>query len=88
LALVLDTGPLYASLDRNDARHLACRRLIESNREPLVIPSPVLVEVSYWVEQRLTSADLLAFLSDIVSAAYFIEDLLPVDYVRACARAV
>ena len=47
MALILDTGPLYASLDRNDADHAACKTLIEQAEEPLVIPAPVLVEVDY-----------------------------------------
>jgi len=45
LALILDTGQLYASLDRSDADHPACRGLIEAADEPLVVPAPVLVEV-------------------------------------------
>ncbi len=47
MALILDTGPLYASLDRSDADYAACRKLIEEVDEPLVIPAPVLVEVDY-----------------------------------------
>lgn len=38
MALILDTGPLYASLDRSDADHPACRRLIETAEEPLGEP--------------------------------------------------
>ena len=54
MALILDTGPLYASRDRSDADHRACRSLIESAElQPLVIPAPVLVEVDYWIHQRL-----------------------------------
>jgi predicted nucleic acid-binding protein len=53
VALILDTGPLYASLDRSDADHAACRALIEVADEPLLIPSPVLVEVDYWIHARL-----------------------------------
>lgn len=49
MALILDTGPLYASLDRSDQDHAACRALIEAADEPLVIPAPVLVEVDYWI---------------------------------------
>jgi predicted nucleic acid-binding protein len=60
VALVLDTGPLYASLDRSDDDHDACRALIESAREPLVIPAPVLVEVDYWIHQRLQVGALVA----------------------------
>jgi predicted nucleic acid-binding protein len=47
VALILDTGPLYASLDRSDQDHVACRKLIEDTDEALVIPAPVLVEVDY-----------------------------------------
>lgn len=56
MALILDTGPLYASLDRADADHPRLRRLIEESTETLVIPAPVLVEVDYWIQQRLSVA--------------------------------
>jgi len=82
VALILDTGPLYASLDRSDADHAACRRLIETADEPLVVPSPVLVEVDYWIHARLHAGVLVALLDDIAAGAYRVEDLAPVDYRR------
>jgi predicted nucleic acid-binding protein len=82
LALILDTGPLYASLDRSDDDHRASRNLIEASDEPLVIPAPVLVEVDYWIHQRLTPGALVALLADIEAGAYVIEDLTPADYRR------
>lgn len=82
MALILDTGPLYASLDRSDADHQRCRALIESADEPLVIPAPVLVEVDYWIGQRLHPGVLVALLGDIESGAYVVADLLPQDYAR------
>lgn len=82
MALILDTGPLYASLDRADSDHAACRELIESAREPLVVPAPVLVEVDYWIHMRLHPGVLVALLDDIVSGAYRIEDLEAGDYPR------
>ena len=82
MALILDTGPLYASLDRSDQDHAACRALIEAAREPLVIPAPVLVEVDYWIHQRLTPGALVALLADIESGAYVVADLTAPDYVR------
>lgn len=82
MALILDTGPLYASLDRSDADHAACRRLIEEARETLVIPAPVLVEVDYWIHARLHPGVLVALLDDIESGAYRVEDLQPTDYAR------
>jgi hypothetical protein len=87
VALILDTGPLYASLDRDDASYRGCRHLIEDATEPLVIPAPVLVEVDYWIHQRLHPGILVALLDDIDAGAYRIEDLQPDDY-RRVARAL
>jgi len=82
VALILDTGPLYASLDRSDQDHAACRSLIEGADEALVIPAPVLVEVDYWIGQRLTPGALVALLADIEAGAYVVADLTPSDYAR------
>jgi uncharacterized protein len=82
VALILDTGPLYASLDRDDAAYRISRHLIEEASEPLIIPSPVLVEVDYWIGQRLHPGILLALLDDIDAGAYRIENLADEDYRR------
>ena len=82
MALILDTGPLYASLDRSDQDHASCRALIEAATEPLVIPAPVLVEVDYWIGQRLTPGALVALLTDIEAGAYLVADLTAADYAR------
>lgn len=73
MALILDTGPLYASLDRRDADHSACRRLIETSREPRIIPAPVLVEVDYWINKYLQPNVLVALLDDIAAGVYRVE---------------
>lgn len=82
MALILDTGPLYASLDRGDADYRASRRLIETATEPLIIPTPVLVEVDYWIHSRLHPGILVGLLDDIIDGAYRVESLLPEDYRR------
>ncbi len=82
MALILDTGPVYASLDRDDASYRDCRQLIQQATESLVIPSPVLVEVDYWIHQRLHPGIFVALLDDIDAGAYRIVDLQPEDYQR------
>ena len=82
MALILDTGPLYASLDRSDQDYAACRALIEAANEPLVIPAPVLVEVDYWIHRRLGPGALVALLADIEAGAYVVADLTTSDYAR------
>jgi predicted nucleic acid-binding protein len=82
VALILDTGPLYASPDRSAADHATCRRLIEEAEEPLVIPAPVLVKADYWIHLRLHAGVLVALLDDVVTGAYRVEELQPQDYRR------
>jgi predicted nucleic acid-binding protein len=73
---------LYASLDRSDADHARCRELIESAGEPLVVPAPVLVEVDYWIHERLHPGVLVILLEDIAAGAYEVADLTAADYER------
>lgn len=85
MALILDTGPLYAALDRSDRDHRRCRRLIEESSESLVVPAPVLPELDYLVTERVGAGTMLAFLNDIADGAYVVEDLLTEDYSRVRA---
>jgi predicted nucleic acid-binding protein len=80
--LILDTGPLYASLDRRDVNYRRCRALIDETSELLVIPAPVLVEVDYWIQQRLRASTLVTLVRDIIDGAYEVVDLVPDDYQR------
>jgi predicted nucleic acid-binding protein len=82
VALILDTGPLYASLDRSDDDHVRCRSLIEGAGQPLLIPAPVLVEIDYLIHRSLHPGVLVALLSDIESGAYDVVPMVASDYRR------
>lgn len=82
MALILDTGPLYASLDRKDQDHERCRELIESSGEEIVIPAPVLPEVDYLVSTRMGASPMIALMRDVESGAYRVEELQGGDYPR------
>ena len=82
MALILDTGPLYSSLDRDEADHGRCRGLIAEAVELLVIPAPVLPELDHLVRSRMGPGPMLAVLRDIESGAYAVEDLVAEDYPR------
>jgi predicted nucleic acid-binding protein len=82
LALILDTGPLFAFLDRRDAAHAVCARLLQNADEPLLIPAPVLPELDYWIGRNLGNRTRLAFLDDVIARNFLIQDLLPEDYAR------
>ncbi len=82
MALILDTGVVYAVLDRSDPDHEPCRRLVEEATEPLVIPSPVLPEVDYFASQQLGPKAMTALIRDIRSGAFTVEDVQAPDYER------
>jgi hypothetical protein len=82
LAIILDTGPLYSALDRDEPDHAACRALLENSDERLVIPSPVLPELDHLIRSRLHPDLLLGVLDDIADGVYHMENLTAEDYAR------
>lgn len=83
MALVLDTGPILALLDRNDRNHARCVDMVEEVAEPLVVPAAVLVEVDYWLRRRLTLDVWRLFLEDIADGAYHLECPVEAELIRA-----
>lgn len=85
MALILDTSVLLAALDAADDDHIACATLIEvvAAREPLIVPSTVLVELAYWVVERLGRSAWGTFITDLLRGAYVYEQLDLADIRRA-----
>ncbi|GDX83169.1 ribonuclease VapC [Deltaproteobacteria bacterium] len=82
MALVIDTGVLYAAMDRSDSAHVACRALLEASTEALVIPSAILPEVDYFVSRHLGPGAMVSLLRDIRRGVFRVENLEPADYPR------
>lgn len=82
MALICDTGPLYAAMDRADADHEACRELLSMSSEPLLVPSPVVVELDWLASSRLGQGPFTSFLADAEAGDVTIVDLARADYPR------
>jgi len=82
VALVLDTGPLLASLDAADPDHARCASLLTDADEDLVVPALVLAELDYWCSRRLSPKAWLIFLDDVVAGAYRVEPPATIDLTR------
>lgn len=79
MALVVDTGPLLASLDSTDQHHGACAALLRGARERRVLPSPILVEVDHWCGRKSLSLAFDELLRDVQRGAYEVEEVSAAD---------
>lgn len=82
MALICDTGALYAAMDRNDRDHRVCAALIGDTEELRVVPAPVVVELDWLASRRLPLEAFDAFLSDVEAGAVVVEELGLDDYSR------
>jgi uncharacterized protein len=83
MALILDTGPIVALLDAGDPEHARCVAMVDELREDLVVPSPVLVEVDYWLWKLYGAGPWETFVEDIATGAYRLHHLDEHGLVRA-----
>ena len=74
MAVLLDTGILFAYYDRRDAWHPASRRLIETEAGGLIVPAPVISEVDYLLGNRFGTQAQLSLYEGLVDGSYFVAD--------------
>jgi uncharacterized protein len=77
---LLDTGPLVAAIDRSDKHRARCAALLHSAEGPLLIPTTVIVEVCWLLEER---PDIeAAFLEAIGAGEFEHVPITPADLAR------
>ena len=70
MSLVLDTSVVVALLVREDPDHDRCVRLVERQREDLVVPAPTLVEIDYWLRKRGAVPGWQTFADEVADGRY------------------
>jgi predicted nucleic acid-binding protein len=83
LALLVDTGVLYALADRDDAWHSRVRKYLTAHTEPLLAPVTVLPEVTYLLRERIGARAERAFVESLSQGELAIEPLTQRDIARA-----
>lgn len=81
--ILWDTGPLLASIDKDDERHFAAVKLMSATAKPFLVPSPVVVEVCYFLQQRVHPRAEVVFLRSITSGQLRLIHPEPGDVDRA-----
>jgi predicted nucleic acid-binding protein len=80
---LFDAGVLFAALDRSDRWHTRAARLIAACRRPAMVPVTTLAEVCYCARKMLGGAVEHAFVKDLASGAFAVQDLSDDDVTRA-----
>jgi predicted nucleic acid-binding protein len=73
MALIADSGAVYALYDARDRHHSAVTQVIEDERGPIVVPMAILAEIDYLLRIRLGSRALLRFLEGISVGGFSLE---------------
>jgi predicted nucleic acid-binding protein len=83
MAVLVDTGILYALADEDDAWHERARDWIGVANDLLIVPVTVLPEVAYLLHSRLGAAAELAFAQSAAAGELEIEPLRQQDLARS-----
>jgi len=81
MALIADSGAIYALYDSRDRHHAAVADLIDES-ETIILPMAILAEIDYLLRVRLGNRAVLRFLEGIRIGGYILEPLTPTDVNR------
>jgi predicted nucleic acid-binding protein len=79
---MVDAGPLYAYVDRDDRHHAACLEMLETHPGPLIVPTLVITEVAYLVASRIGNEAEIRFLGDLAAGNLIAEPVAAADWMR------
>jgi len=82
VAVLLDTGVLFAYFDRSDSWHGRVLELFKREHRGLILPAPVIVEVDHLLGTRLPAAARMTFYRSLSGGSYHVADLPKEKYVR------
>lgn len=83
MAVLLDSGFLFASLNASEAEHQATIRVLESIREPIVLPVPAITEVAYLLARDIGNEAAADFVASLATTELTLETPLQEDYLRS-----
>ena len=84
MAYLLDSGFLYAQLNGKDNQHSAVSAATKiAEREPIILPIPVITEVAYLLQRDLNIETVATFLESLPETDLILEAPLAEDYRRA-----
>jgi len=81
--VIVDTGALYALVDKSDKWHRKVKDFIENNNPLLIIPCSILPEVCYLVNKYLGQELEITFLKSLIDSEILLVDITANDIKNA-----
>ncbi len=82
MAVLVDTGILYAYYDRSDAWHARARSVIRQEAGALMVPAVVIPEVDHLLGHRLGAKARQTFYRGLIDGDYDVVELPPEQFAR------
>ena len=83
MAIIADTGPLYALADADDSYHARVKAFASTNKEIIIVPGPVVVEVCYLILEHMGPSTEIAFLQSLAQREMLLEQPVTKDLERS-----
>lgn len=85
MALVADSGAVYALYDRDDNHHKAVKAVVNREFGPLLVPMAILAEIDYLLRTRLGTLATQRFVEGVVKGIFSLEPFTLAD-AQYCQR--
>jgi len=83
MAILADTGPLYALADKDDQYHEVIAKYVSATKEAIIVPSSVVPEVCYLLLEYLGAEAEMKFLRSLANQELLLEHFTIKDLGRA-----
>lgn len=83
MAVLLDSGFLFASLNASEAEHQSTIRVLENLRESIVFPVPAITEVAYLLARDINNDAAADFIASLAATELTLEHPHQEDYLRS-----
>lgn len=83
MGYLLDTGFLYALLNRTEQMHQAVVAAAQTIREPIILPVPAVTETAYLLLRDVGTAAVGDFIESLATTDLILETPVSADYTRA-----
>ena len=83
MAVLLDSGFLFASLNVSEAEHQSTIQVLNDIREPIVLPVPAITEVAYLLARDINNEAAADFIASLAASELTVETPHQEDYSRS-----